>query len=805
MKRFLLFLRDYFISEVSEEMVTAEDFRMPDAGSLCETGPAMIEKVRTLIALRRPVLLTGSRGCGKSRCAHRGILLAEKNGLIGGNHFIQGNRDHPREYLSEDSLVIDGGKAVSIPALAMTPIGAKPDLSNVYQVEKPKAYIKWLEEKGLDPADYPWPAMPASLVDAYIDDPEGDPRSLFWRSTHWWVLFLDEVNRFGDGFLDSLLSLAEEGKIVRRGQAYYVPVVLVFTANPPGYDVTAKRLSPPLQSRIAAAYRIAQPSHDVLNAKILEDRLKQLRYQVRATTVIIPTPGAVNGSAGGKLQIVVSNELRALACAYLLCLWGDPGIQPRNGARVTKGVHYLLPQTRLEIFEVAAKAGRSEKNRSLFDAWDDLGGVSEYGPDARAIGDWFALVIQNKIDAHDAKSSNDPIILSAADLRKECVAVLGKKIRETYNEASEPEKDGAKETLLLEIFDLIFSGPNTKAILRLVYGNRKILIDEAEVHGEINAENIAPGAAIRQHIEATDPRWRSRYIEATKEAISTITQVGDRETWEKWRNIVSQTGLLSPVLQDGCFQTMEARNWIAKAICLVTGNKDLAKAVLLLPCRNTVSNLREFVGVAQGKINLSAAAYFPLAQRVGTGLTDAQVDTLVTVVNRLYKVSPAYRCRRSPERALSLVLGFRESLSQQQPPEVVVAWYLGWFLEEAVSDTNIARDLIHPFMAARPVKQVLAEAVTLGNWAFATLEESADGNETTRTYVTEARNLLNRRASELKRAMPSKVAERTENSGGTDDMRKADMILTDQQGNASVNEERASARRKVFPFNLAGY
>lgn len=83
-----------------------------DYTSLFVTGDVLVQRVVLAIEARRPVLLTGPRGSGKSFCARRGIQLAVKAGTIGGWRFLQGNREIPRDALSEDALAVgDGGKA----------------------------------------------------------------------------------------------------------------------------------------------------------------------------------------------------------------------------------------------------------------------------------------------------------------------------------------------------------------------------------------------------------------------------------------------------------------------------------------------------------------------------------------------------------------------------------------------------------------------------------------------------------------------------------------------------------------------
>jgi len=76
MKKVIAFLQDYLVGGVSDGEMPPAEIRMPDGDSLSETGPDIIAKVTSLIALRRPVLLTGpgpgrimpTSQRGRSRC-----------------------------------------------------------------------------------------------------------------------------------------------------------------------------------------------------------------------------------------------------------------------------------------------------------------------------------------------------------------------------------------------------------------------------------------------------------------------------------------------------------------------------------------------------------------------------------------------------------------------------------------------------------------------------------------------------------------------------------------------------------------
>lgn len=222
---------------------------------------------------------------------------------------------------------------------------------------------------------------------------------------------MDEVNRFGDGFLDSLLSYAEEGIVVRRGEEMRIPSVLVATANPPGYDPTAKKLSPPLQARIARAYRVSQPPVEVIVA-ILREKF---------------------GQPGTTVSLAVGFQVAAV----VLALWGDP-------EEKSPGKYYLTPTCRKRM-EAAVSLVPELKG-----ALAALSTMVEFGPDARAANDWLdaALGLANR----DGSTPVEPGYLLAT-----VCEVLGNKVRENFSEGANPEKVSEKEESIGRVACLMLS------------------------------------------------------------------------------------------------------------------------------------------------------------------------------------------------------------------------------------------------------------------------------------------------------------------------------------------------------------
>lgn len=371
-----------------------------DDPALMMTGEALTTAILENIRLRRSVLVTGPRGCGKSYCSEQAIKQAKSHGVIGGSRFMQGNREIPRDALSEDTLIVgEGGKVELLKALALRP----------------------LEESGsITREGFPdWPGIPRSM---------GIDPTREWQSRDWMVLFLDEINRFGDGFLDSLLALLEERKIVRRGQDYYVPIIVVATANPPGYDMTAKKLSPPLQARITRSFRVSQPDVEALVHGIMPAKIQEFARDYPANQAP-----------------AVPQDLRYLAAGVTLCLWGDPD----SGS---KGRYFLTQATRKLLQRLMASDDLLARDMR------ELSTLIDFGPDARAITDWIGCAM-----ARAATSA--ALVVSADHLESTAVHVLSHKVREKFNEGANPNLGIRRDRLILNIVQRVLRTPRYAAAL----------------------------------------------------------------------------------------------------------------------------------------------------------------------------------------------------------------------------------------------------------------------------------------------------------------------------------------------------
>ncbi len=306
-----------------------------------ETGEATFCFVRDCIARQQHVLLIGPRGCGKSECARQGIKKAAQAGIVtpGAEINAQGNKEFPRDYFFEPEVSFLAGK------------------------DKPQVVMR------------PAPLFRHALTnkDGTLDikDPQAEARPVFALPQDngttipidRFVLFLDEINRFNDGVLDTLLLLLEEGKVLYQGRELSVPVTVVATMNPPGYDASARSLSPPLLARFSVTTRMYTAGLAVLVDEIIRKAMKKWRDK-----------GILNDTMPEP-----SEKQIWLLAAATLCFWGTP--------RVSKAsIAYLSPATRT-FLNTLYKHGDDEFKAAMTHVAEN----STYGPDARAAKDWILL------------------------------------------------------------------------------------------------------------------------------------------------------------------------------------------------------------------------------------------------------------------------------------------------------------------------------------------------------------------------------------------------------------------------------
>lgn len=421
-----------------------------------QTGRSLVERIVRAIELNQSVLLTGPRGCGKSWCVEDAIREAQERGLIppGAKVFLQGNREIPRDYLAEDEIGFrtvkrEDGTLEVIPENRSAPLFT-------FAVRSREGGEPVLRDKSRE---------------VVLEFPEANGRPV---KNPRFVLFLDEANRFSDGLLDSLLSVLEERKAVLAGREYRLPVVVCMTMNPPGYDASARRLSPPLAARIGRSFSLRSPDLSTLSDVIVRKRVQELQKQHDLNRASAP-PDVLVPCFPDWDPVTVR-----LACLVTLALWGR--IQPGRAS-----FEYLTPATR-ELLD-----GLVKEDRTLAIHMDRLASLCRFGPDARAAADWLTAAIGLALE-EATRLKYPKAVLSPLHLLATAQETLAHKIYDDFSAASRPELVRQKEESILAIAAHVFK---VRSLRRLVA--RQVDAKDASREPLKSLEELGdgPGLALR--------------------------------------------------------------------------------------------------------------------------------------------------------------------------------------------------------------------------------------------------------------------------------------------------------------------
>ncbi len=449
-----------------------------------QTGEELIGRIYEAIRSGQSVLVTGPRGCGKTYCIERAIERAIKDKIIHKKWvFLQGNREIPRDYLAEDDIafVVKGkqNEAKVIPEIRTAPLFA------VAQRKEGKLVLK-------------------QHIDGQIPEITVYDEDLKEAIEKPFVLFLDEVNRFSDGVKDSLLSVLEEKKTVLAGEQYRIPVVVCMSMNPPGYDVSAGRLSPPLAARIGRCYRLYTPDLDTLADVIARTRLKEVeaRYKnnygkafelfIGLSDEIVAKEREVNaaqnqqaGNYNGPRLLAIDEMLVRKVALITLCLWGEVRESRDNKINEisTKGHEYLTPATR-SLLKKEVKV----LDRLVAQNMTDIAGLIEFGPDARAVPDWLVVAIEMCIS--EAESLQKRVaILTAQHLYRTVLESISHKIYDNFSPATRPDKTVQKEQCVTIIAHrILFSTTFDEVLKRTVMDADRLWISLSNLFPQQDGE-----------------------------------------------------------------------------------------------------------------------------------------------------------------------------------------------------------------------------------------------------------------------------------------------------------------------------
>jgi MoxR-like ATPase len=389
---------------------------IPQPVAAVETSSALFEDIYDAIKRRDHVLIVGPRGSGKSYAARAGIRLGETRSLDGANPLLvpgaqivaQGNKEFPRDYFFEPEFEFTEvtsrtGKKL-ITGLRQPPLFRYARLNAEGRID--------LRLKSVD--GNVAPDMVARYETSFALKSEGRPEMAIER----FVLFLDEINRFNDGVLDSLLLLLEERCAIYQGKLVEVPVVVVATMNPPGYDISARSLSPPLLSRFSAVRSLYTAGFDTLVKTMLPSQLKLPPSELERL------------------------NYRAFAAATV-AFWGEHDAKRPSGA-------YLSPQSKQFIDSLAKRGSERFKAALKF-----ISKKSNYGPDARAARDWV-LAAQRFLSQQSRAAEGD---VGGAAVATLSVAVANKLVL-NFSPEAKPDEFQTLMRSLAEVAYEIFTAPD---------------------------------------------------------------------------------------------------------------------------------------------------------------------------------------------------------------------------------------------------------------------------------------------------------------------------------------------------------
>lgn len=376
--------------------VLLPDAKRHGAQRFYETGDKLVKTVEASIARGQHVVLYGPRGCGKSYTIAAAIRMAEERGTIAAGAWtkVQGNKEFSRDALIEDeiTLTLESENQQVVPHRKSAPLFVSVERDSLGQ---PKSN---------------------SNVSGGLNKLE-----MSYKHSGPFVLFLDEINRFSDGVLDSLLLLLEEGQVVMGGKLYQLPIVVCMTMNPPGYDASARVLSPPLAARIGQSFRLRSPSLNVLSDIILPERVDK--------------------------SLETDWLLLRRAALVTLCCWGS--MESKK-----PGLEYLSSETQRLINAASAK------NRKLRNNLITLSQLCHFGPDGRALGDWYSAAwAEAKREAEELGFETCKV--TAVHFVDVAIRTLGHKIQDAFSQAANPNKLAQKEQSLRQITYEILMHPET--------------------------------------------------------------------------------------------------------------------------------------------------------------------------------------------------------------------------------------------------------------------------------------------------------------------------------------------------------
>lgn len=402
--------------------IPVTDRILKSSGVSFSTGPDVIGKIVQAIELGQSVLLEGPRGSGKSYCIAEAVKQAGEFGVIpkGAYVHVTGSREVSANYLIEDSVAFEAA-----------------DASGLKAVRRPGPLFKFARRDEND----------ALMIDENGRLICGLGPGLE-QDCNRFVLVLDEVHRFPNSFVDSLLSLLEDGSINYEGRTVYVPVSICMAMSPPGHDYVMGNYQA-LSSRVARRFRITFPDLGTLSYHILLPAIEEMRISfLNRLQQSIDKMGRARSTRFPSCPI---EHVHKISLITIMCC-GD-------GSERNLITPYL-GESNLALIREALSADAIA--RSLV---GELSSLCMCDPDCRTSVQWAKIAIGLTLD--DATRSSEPQLrLNLEDLQKTVVQAFSHRLRDQFSPAQSPELTQRKELVLYNLCDRVLTNAYYDGLVR---------------------------------------------------------------------------------------------------------------------------------------------------------------------------------------------------------------------------------------------------------------------------------------------------------------------------------------------------
>lgn len=215
-----------------------------------------------------------------------------------------------------------------------------------------------------------------------------------------------------------------------------------------------------------------------------------------------------------------------------LCCWGNPHSRK-------PGLEYLSAETMALLEDVIRIAERAGSSREVTASMDTLSELCNFGPDGRALGDWYdAAYAEARREGEERGVAEKDIQVRAVHFINVAVRTLGHKIQDAFSQASNPGKLARKENAIRDLAAEILRHPN-------VYDKCNGLerpVDRLEkmksIAAMINSDKTLHKAFRRELVDngltttGDTERWRSVIQELSQDALSTLETLCDNRVLE---------------------------------------------------------------------------------------------------------------------------------------------------------------------------------------------------------------------------------------------------------------------------------